>query len=520
MKKNLLLIFFSLLMHFMHGQTTFSKIYHNEPYTNLGGAIAVNDTSFFITGRGQTTLGGFPYPIVFFLRTDYNGNQKVVKYVIGDSANIYREGYPSGLEFISDTTLAVSGTYYNYDTLFLPPFFEESNGLIFKFNLDGDTLFAKRYPGDGYTATPRLIYDNANNRLILGGATLDTLISGIRSYLVCTDVSGNILWEQKEGDGIRNEIGGLVDLFDNGNIVSGGIIDNGGPDFIRTGKFYKSTPSGTAYFSKEIGTAGDDSEIEVKVAKNQKSLIVRQYIDTVINAGDDPYVTYIGKMDTSGNFIWRTFLNNIYYKYLYTLRTFEDGSIVAVGFTMLDETFATYGYIIKLDSNGTVLWERTHAVGDSVGQYLYDFQQLSDKGYVVSGYGVDEYEGEMLGGCWLLRLDSMGCLLPGCGDVPIIDFVPETKDNILSIYPNPVAETTVAQITIPQNFIIEPNQNLTLTIFDINGKVVDVYSNITVNNHGEVIRFYLHIKNLAKGIYPSVLTYGNAFLDEMKIIVQ
>ena len=516
MQKYIFLIFFSLLMQFMHGQTTFSKIYHNDPYTNLGGAIAVNDTSFFITGRGQTTLGGFPYAIMFFLRTDYEGNQQAVNYVIGDSANVYRESFVGGLEFIDDTALSVSGRFYQYDTLFY--FNEESNGLLYKFDLNGDTIFVNRYIGDGRAQFASLIYDSNNETIYLSGSTLDTVEFDEAAYLVATDINGNILWDDKQSILGKYEFGGFLSLFDNGNIISaGGIYDD---DIVRNGKFYKTTPSGAAYFSKEIGTEGDDSEIEVKVAKNQKSLIVRQYIDTVINAGDDPYVTYIGKMDTSGNFIWRTFLNNIYYKYLYTLRTFEDGSIVAVGFTMLDETFATYGYIIKLDSNGTVLWERTHAVGDSVGQYLYDFQQLGDKGYVISGYGVDEYEGEMLGGCWLLRLDSMGCLVPGCSDVPIIDFTPETRDNILTIFPNPVAETTVAQITIPQNFIIEPNQNLTLTIFDINGKVVDEYSNISVNNHGEVIRFYLHIKNLAKGIYPSVLTYGNAFLDEMKIIVQ
>lgn len=481
----------------------------------------MDSSSIYVVGRGASYIDGFLYANTFFLKVDLAGNQSIISHVIGDHANTWRKESTGDLFFINDTTLVTSGYFANYDTLFLPPFYTEHNGVSYIFNTDGDTLFTRKFIGDGYTEFTRMVYDVTNSQFILGGATLDTLISGIRSYLVGTDVSGNILWEQKEGDGIKNEIGGLVDLFDNGNIVSGGIIDNGPPDFIRTGKFYKYTPSGTAYFSKEIGTEGDDSEIEVKVAKNQKSLIVRQYIDTVINEGDYPYPSYVGKMDTSGNFIWRTFLNDAYYKYFYTLRTFNDGSIVVVGAKIIDETFATYGYIIKLDSNGTILWERTYAVTDGYDHYLYDFQQLPDKGYIGSGVGVTEIEDEGLESmCWLLRLDSMGCLVPGCGDVPIIDFVPETKVNILSIYPNPVAETAVAQIAIPQNFIIEPNQNLTLTIFDINGKVVDVYSNITVNNLGEVIRFYLHIKTLAKGIYPSVLTYGNAFLDEVKIIVQ
>ena len=508
------------IMHCSYGQTTFSKLYWNYPYTTLGQAIAVDSSNFYVTGRGDSYIDGFYYLNNFFLKTDTTGNQLLVKHVIGDDHNLFGNNYASGLEFINDTTLIYAGSFYHYNTLF-PPLNQEANGLIYKYNIEGDTIFTKKFIGDGYTQFARLVINQNSLKIFVGGATRDTTFSILgRSYVICLDTAFNMIWEAKEGNGSQVEVGGLLDNFINGRIITGGVIDKGGAvDNIRNGKFYKTDVNGVSYFSKEIGTEGDDSEIEIKVAKNQKSLIVRQYLDTVINEGDYEFVSYIGKMDTNSVFIWRTFLNDAYYKYFYTLRTFDDGSIVAVGAKIIDDTYATHGYIIKLDSNGTILWERDYSEYPTSDHYFYDFRQMPDKSYVISGMGVKEIDGTAQSMCWLVRLDSLGCLDPGCDGTSIIEY-PENKSSIFIIYPNPISNISTVEIHIPSDFNIMPGEKLQLNIYDMNGRLVDHYANIPVNNPNEIIRFNIYRKNLANGLYDAQLNYGNIYLGEFKIVVE
>ena len=500
----------------VQAQTTFSKLYWNYPATTLGTAIVVNDSNIFVTGRGSSWFDLYLVPNIFFIKTDLQGNQLLAKNVIGDEKNIWADNYTGGLEFVNEYNLIFAGNFFNYDTLF-PPFNEEHNGLLYKFNLYGDTLFTKRFIGDGYTEFARLIYNEETERMYIGHATRDTLSGPGKTYTICTDIDGNLIWEMKGGDGIHTELGGLLDFIDEDHIISGGIVFNDGADNLGNGKIYKIDASGNAYFSKVIGTTGYDSEIEVKVAKNKKSYIVRQYIDTVINIGDDAYVSYIGKMDTSGNFIWRTFLNDIYFKYFYTLRTFDDGSIVAVGHKVVNDVAITNGYIIKLDSNGTILWQRDYTEYPTSEHYFYDFRQMPDKGFVISGLGVKAIDDEPQSMLWILRLDSMGCLIPGCDGTPIINPA-IIKNAIFKIYPNPVTNTSTVEIKIPDTFSIIPGAQLQLHIYDISGKLVDSYTNIQPHNAGETLRFNLYKHNLAGGMYEAVLMYGEINLGSLKLV--
>ena len=510
----LFILFFCLNLS-VQAQTTFSKLYWNYPYTTFGSSVAVNDSNIFVVGRGTSNIDGFLSPNRFFLKCDLNGNVLLINRILGDEFNLWFGGYASGLEFSNLDELVVAGFKAKYDTLF-PPFNEEHNGLIYIYNLNGDTIFTKRIIGDGYTEFARLIFNEETNKVYVGGLTEDTLPSPAKHYLTALNGDCNIIWEFKENDEYHREIGGLIDFIDEDHIISGGIVFNDGADNLGNGKIYKIDASGNAYFSKVIGTTGYDSEIEVKVAKNKKSYIVRQYIDTVINIGDDAYVSYIGKMDTSGNFIWRTFLNDIYFKYFYTLRTFDDGSIVAVGHKVVNDVAITNGYIIKLDSNGTILWQRDYTEYPTSEHYFYDFRQMPDKGFVISGLGVQFIDGEVQSMLWLVRLDSMGCLIPGCDDTPIIN-QPNIENTIFTIYPNPITNTSTVEIKIPENFHIIPGEKLFLNIYDINGKLVDNYSNIFLQNPNEVIRFNIYKKNVASGIYETVLYYGGMKLGAVKL---
>jgi hypothetical protein len=499
-------------------QTTFSRLYWNYPYTSLGLSVANDDNYIYINGRGASIIDGYNIPNKFFIKTDFAGNAVITESILSDLFYSFREGYTSGLEFLNDSTLISAGTYTIYDTLF-PPFNSQHNGMLYVYNINGDTIFTKKYIGDGYTEFNRLV--QLDSTIILGGFTSDTITIVSPAYIISVDQLGGLIWESRLGIGYQFESTGLMDNLSSGSVVSGGAIINDivTGDLIRNGKIYKLDAFGNDYYANEFGTPGDDSEIEVKISRNEQSYILRQYLDTVINEGDYNYVQYIGKTDTNLNFIWRTFLNDKYYKYIYTLRTFEDGSIVAVGATIVDETYEPHGYIIKLDSNGTVLWERDYTNVAGSHNYLYDFQKMPDGGFICSGMGGDTIDGVIQSMCWLLRLDSMGCLIPGCDEVSVPD-IAVNSETFLNIYPNPFGDAATVEFHLPQDFAINGTQALRLDIYDMQGRLIDGYSNIYPSNPGETIRFKMYRNTMTAGNYLATLKYGDQVLNTIQFVLK
>jgi len=513
-----LLVILLLLASTLDAQTTYSKLYWTYPYVGGAKSIAIDDDNLYIVGKGASYIDGISTTNVYFMKLDHHGSTISYNHLIGDGNYKFRDGFASSSGLFNDSVLYVAGYYSEYDTL-IPPWFSEHNGMLYAFNLDGDTLFTKKYIGDGNTEFYRLVLDN--NTIILGGDTHDTIVNLVPSYLIKVDVTGLLIWEARLGDGIQNESTYLLDVGPSGQIVSGGgiVTDIDMFGVIRNGKVYKTDINGNMYFSKEIGTPGADTEIEVKVSKNYQSYIVRQNLDTVINEGDYEYVQYIGKTDTNFNFLWRTFLNDEYYKYIYTLRTFEDGSIVAVGGAVVDDTYDIHGYIVKLDSNGTVLWERDYATAPGGANYLYDFQKMPDGGYICSGLGGDSIDGGIESMAWLLRLDSMGCLIPGCDEVSVPD-IAVNSETYLSIYPNPFGDAATVEVHLPQDFAINGNQSLRLDIYDMQGRLIDGYSNIYPSNPGETMRFKMYRNTMTAGNYLATLKYGDAILNTIQFVLK
>ncbi|MBK7567889.1 MAG: T9SS type A sorting domain-containing protein [Chitinophagales bacterium] len=475
-----------------------------DPYSTWGYAIEQDSPFYYIFGGGGESYDGFQYISTFLIKTDTLGNQLTFKNFSKEHAAYYasRPGalkkIHSGL-FLAGSTLADTGTM----------------GLLYLFNGECDTIFTKRFKGDGFTAFYNT--DIINDTIYLIGATRDTLGSEVFLYLVALDTFGTTLWEQKIGNGVNAEFGLNVDHFTNGNLLLSGSVDYDDTGMVTDGKIYKTNRSGDPYFSKTYGTPFDDSHQYAKVSINNKSILVQQAIDTIINIGDVEYPRFVGKMDTSGNYIWRTFLNKPIFLDLWNLWENVDGTVVACGTTKPDSLENLHGFITKLDSNGIILWERTYTTDNYYDAYFFDVQQTPDKGFIISGSAVGDILGEPNQQMWLVKLDSMGCLEPGCADTftsinPIL-----IQNAMFTIYPNPISNTATAEIHIPENFTIIPGEKLFLNIYDLNGKLVDSYTNISVQNPNEVIRFNIYNKNLPSGIYEAALFYGGIKLGVMKL---
>ena len=142
----------------------------------------------------------------------------------------------------------------------------------------------------------------------------------------------------------------------------------------------------------------------------------------------------------------------------------------------------------------------------SEANYFADFQQLPDGGYIISGstIGCDSTQTIMTNqDLWLVRLDSNGCLVPGCvtnaGTI-------ETGRKKLNVYPNP------ANDLIHIDWWLGYSEKATAVIYNLLGQPV-MQKRLNGNSNE------LNISQLPIGFYILQITNGkeriqNKFLKQ------
>ena len=183
-------------------------------------------------------------------------------------------------------------------------------------------------------------------------------------------------------------------------------------------------------------------------------------IDTIINNNYDlfNYRKYVACLDQySGDTLWSVFFNDVDRRSVSGLRIAANGDIIGVG----SNTGDGKGWLFRISADGILKWERNydnpHVPDGQEGYLLYDVTETPDGGIAATGrvrhlnaQGQDELD------VWLLKVDSMGCLIPGCTgyDVDVgesgvgIATLPEVTDEI-RIFPNPATSEAILHYQLP-----------------------------------------------------------------------
>ena len=129
-----------------------------------------------------------------------------------------------------------------------------------------------------------------------------------------------------------------------------------------------------------------------------------------------------------------------------------NGDFVGMGFYRFqneEEQLDECGWIYRISSEGELLWERQICDNNTFifNQFFYNAVELDDGSLVFTGMTNNESESDVTGvdlNIWLVRVDSMGCLEPGCDDFQVITDVKTIplpdNINLFTAYPNPANE--------------------------------------------------------------------------------
>ncbi|MFZ2899984.1 MAG: PKD domain-containing protein [Saprospiraceae bacterium] len=271
---------------------------------------------------------------------------------------------------------------------------------LIKTNSSGEIVWEKTFGGSGYDLGSS-VQQTSDGGYIIVGFTSSYGFGSSDVYLIKTNSSGGIEWEKTFGGSAEDYGNSVQQTIDGGFIVVGTTYSLGAGE----GDVYliKTNSSGEIVWEKTFGGSDYDRGSSVQQTPDGGYIIVG---DSQSYLGDQGEEVYLIKINSLGGVVWeKTFGGNSPGSDIGNqVQQTSDGGYVISGLTF------SYGvswgdvYLIKTNSAGGVIWEKTFGGSDHDGGWAV--QQTSDGGYIIAGntysLGVGGGDG------YLLKTNSSG----------------------------------------------------------------------------------------------------------------
>jgi hypothetical protein len=219
----------------------------------------------------------------------------------------------------------------------------------------------------------------ADGGFVVAGATDSYGGNGNEFYVVKFDNAGSMQWTRTIGD-FGAELAYGIDVATNGDYVIAGETNSFGAG----GECYivRLDPAGNLLWTKSVGGSGVDYAKEIAATNDNGCVIV----GTTTSYGQGLEDAYVVKLDSNGAMMWSTTLGSANTDNGFGIIEASDGSIVVAGKCFPGGFGGASLYLAKLNAIGVVVW------GTQVSSHdINDFFVPGDivetlGGYVVSGY--------------------------------------------------------------------------------------------------------------------------------------
>ena len=279
---------------------------------------------------------------------------------------------------------------------------------LIKTNSSGIVMWEKTFGGNNYDVG-RCVQQTNDSGYIIVGWTNSSGAGGYDFYVIKTDFSGNEIWNKTFG-GSKDDYGQSIQQTKDGGYIIVGSTESygaGGADVY----LIKIDSNGNKLWERTFGGSRDDRGYSVKQTSDGGYIIVG---NSESYKPGDGYVypdIYLIKTDSNGIMSWyKTFVGGNYFDYGYSVQQTSDGGYIIAGeFGNVPCLFCepeSDGCIIKTDSLGNEVWNKTFGRKESrMYDSAHSIQQTNDSGYMIGGtIRLSETNSDM----YLLKLDSNG----------------------------------------------------------------------------------------------------------------
>jgi hypothetical protein len=452
-------LLFNLLFLSIKCQTTFNQRidYYNQP--NASNCVLIENDTILIGTRTADSLTASVNEISI-IKMDYNG-------IVHSKKAFVRNGY----------NFDIGGNILKYNSEYYIPgnvgdFSGNIFGALYEFNSNLDTV-RNIIKGDTafYTYYSYLLKKD-DNLYIFGASDSACGASsfGYKFFLKKMDTLGNIIWQKHYSTTCLYRNQKNIDTTFGGGFVLCGYERTG----FGTGNtlVIKTDSIGNQLWSKNYGFENTPYPSIVST-KTCGYLIATNQIDSIYLSSFFWSSMKLYRIDENGDTLWTKKIGNKNMAFSPTsIKQLSNYDYIISGSNGVSHNDISgsvvsdqlQGFLCRIDSSGNVKWFKNYTgnyLNDSSAQnYLYDVAPTNDGGFVAVGF-VAPTDGSTQDS-WVIKVDSMGCLNPGCNSSLGVTTI-HLDEPKFEIYPNPTTDF----IDIATDY-----KNCWFTIFDVTGKLV------------------------------------------------
>jgi len=306
------------------------------------------------------------------------GTDQGMSIAVDNNGNVYLNG-----EQESDTF-----GYYDYG--------------VVKLDTNGTLLWQKKIGGTISEYATAIAVDSSGNVYLNGYQNSDSY--GGHDYgVIKLDTNGNLLWQKKIG-GINYDYGQAISLDNFGNVYVTGRQDSdvfgGSQDY----GVVKLDTNGNLLWQKKIGGTGQDQGYAITVDSNKNVYLGGIQSSDMYGGSFDIAVI---KLDTNGNLLWQKKIGGTGNDYCYGIAVDSFNNVYLNGYQNSDSSGIADMAVIKLDTNGNLLWQKKIG-GNEIENGKAIAIDSNDNIYLNGGQNSDSYGGYDYG---VIKLDSDGNIL-------------------------------------------------------------------------------------------------------------
>jgi hypothetical protein len=297
---------------------------------------------------------------------------------------------------------------------------------VLKLDSSGNVFWQKSYVGAGTEWRP-FIRETSDGGYIMSGQS-NSFSESTEAIAIRLDSNGNILWQKSYGSGSAYAI---HQTNDGGYILAGttSLFGAGYSDYW----LLKLNSAGDILWQKTYGDTGIEGQPSVQQTADGGYILAGETKSLGSSNGD----FWVLKLDSAGDILWqKTYGGTVSESRPSILQTIDGGYILA-GDTMSFGAGRNDLWLLELDSNGNVLQEKTY--GTAGFDFAVAVKQTSDGGYVILEHTGSSPEAT------IIKTDSTGnldfCGLTGSSTVTV------TNSSVSAVNSSATVADTLLTIT-------------------------------------------------------------------------
>jgi hypothetical protein len=364
-------------------------------------------------------------------------------------------------------------------------------------NAFGDFVDRKMFYQKGRDLGLKIIKTSDNGFVMVGTVKIAGFWN--QMYIMKTDEDFNMIWEQDFGASYRKDYAYDVIENESGYLLIGTYSGFYGmyatiPDFQEESDIgiIQLDSDGNTLWSYKYD--GDNYDFGYSICQVDDIIYA---LGSTKSEGAGSFDILLIALDTDGNLLNSFTYGDSGFEYGYKIISDSDNNLVIVGSSNSNFEHVPELYVLKLNTDGTPLFEKRISGIDAV--YGYDIIENNSGNYMITGtYTIDDYDKDI----FLLSLDKKG-------DIINVDSSYQIPEGGLTIYPNPISGESAIIATFNKDIFIN-----SLIIFDSMGRIVK-----EVNYSDPQYKIRLNVAELRSGYYLIKTKLSNGLEHVNKIII-